>query len=625
MRRLAVLAGVAAVAASAAAAAPASASAGGVELSEAAGRRFPDKTFVLTLPERRVLAPRDVIVRENGRAVGPVRVTPGDAAGARTFGTMLVIDASKSTRGAPAAAAIDAARRFAAGRPPGQRLGVIFFSGEARVALAPTTDRAAIAAALATAPPLSSGTQIYDAAALALRELQRARVSVGSIVVLSDGADLGSDQTPAAVAAAARRTRTRVFTIGLRSRSYDGAALTQLAAATGGRHVEASSGELRGLFAALGRRFGREYLLSYRSLQPLGRRVTVSAAVPAAGGAATASYRTPAFRAGAPATPAGAGFWGSTSALAVAAAIAALLVALACFVVLRPARGTVQSRITTFTGAAVAGAGGADGDADAIGAATRPSRLERLGPWMRFAEDVDVAGLEVAPRRLAAVAVLWSLAAAALAVLLTGNAFVAAAALGAPAVVLAVVRIRADRQRRAFESQLADNLQVVASAMRAGQTFVGALAVAVEDAHEPARRELQRTVSDERLGVPLDEAIGRTARRMRSKELEYVGLVATLQRETGGNTAEVVDRVTETIRERAELNRLIRTLTAQGRFGGGLVSVLPIVMVVVLGSLHEGYFDPLLHSGTGHMLIGTGIALLTGGWLAIRRIVDIEV
>ena len=131
-------------------------------------------------------------------------------------------------------------------------------------------------------------------------------------------------------------------------------------------------------------------------------------------------------------------------------------------------------------------------------------------------------------------------------------------ALVAPVVVRLVVS--AARQSRAprVRRQLADNLQVVASAMRAGQSFVGALAVAVEDALEPAKRELHRAVSDERLGVPLDEALGRVAaRRMRSEELEYVGLVATLQRETGGSTAEVLDRVTQTIRERAELKRLV--------------------------------------------------------------------
>jgi tight adherence protein B len=188
-----------------------------------------------------------------------------------------------------------------------------------------------------------------------------------------------------------------------------------------------------------------------------------------------------------------------------------------------------------------------------------------------------------------------------------------------------VVSARANRSRREFEGQLADNLQVVAAAMRAGQSFTGALAVAVEDAAEPARRELQRTVTDERLGVPLDEALQRTADRMRSEELEYVGLVATLQRETGGNTAEVLDRVTETIRERAELKRLVLTLTAQGKFGGMIVSMVPVALTALFLVIRPGYFDPMVNSTIGVALIVLGVAMLATGWIAIRKIVDIEV
>jgi tight adherence protein B len=161
--------------------------------------------------------------------------------------------------------------------------------------------------------------------------------------------------------------------------------------------------------------------------------------------------------------------------------------------------------------------------------------------------------------------------------------------------------------------------------MRAGQSFVGALAVAVEDAAEPAKRELHRAVTDERLGVPLDEALGRVARRMHSEELEYVGLVATLQRETGGSTAEVLDRITQTIRERAELKRLVRTLTAQGRLGGAVVTAIPLGLTALLLIVRPGYFNPVLQSSFGVTCIVAGITMTTAGWIVIRKIVDIKV
>ena len=112
--------------------------------------------------------------------------------------------------------------------------------------------------------------------------------------------------------------------------------------------------------------------------------------------------------------------------------------------------------------------------------------------------------------------------------------------------------------------------------MRAGHSFAGALQQAADGATEPRAPRLQRAVTDERLGVPIDVALAAVGRRMRNDELEYVGLVANLQRETGGNTAEVLDRVIETTRARQQLRRLVRTLTAQGRLGGAIVSALPV-------------------------------------------------
>jgi tight adherence protein B len=623
MSRRALAAVPALVAALAAAAPAAHASAG--ELSEARGAAFPAKTFVLTLSERRALRPGELVVRENGEDVDDLRIVPGDAAGARTLGAMLVIDTSRSMRGAPIEAAMAAARQFAARRPAQQRLGVVFFNRAATVALQPTTDAAKIADALASPPALGKGTRIYDAAALAVRALGRAGVSVGSLVVLSDGADVGSHLTPAAVADAARHAKTRVFTIGLRSRSYDGSTLRTLAASAGGRYAEADERRLAPLFAALGRRFGREYLISYRSLSALSTQVEVSVRVAGILGTASASYSTPRFpvldESKGVSRP---GFAGSSGSLALAGALAALLVGIVAFFVMRPGRRTVPMRIAQFTGRA-GGPGESVAalevapDLTASGRRRTPSRR-----WAAFAEDVDIAGLSLSPERIAA----WTVGLAFFSIvarIALGHPIFIVLALVEPIVVRMVVSTRANRTRREFEGQLADNLQVVAAAMRAGQSFTGALAVALEDAAEPARRELQRTVTDERLGVPLDEALRRTADRMHSEELEYVGLVATLQRETGGNTAEVLDRVTDTIRERAELKRLVRTLTAQGKFGGMIVSMVPVALAALFLVIRPGYFDPLVNRPIGVAMIVLAVAMLATGWIAIRKIVDIEV
>jgi tight adherence protein B len=625
--RLRMISAVLALGVAAIAAAPAAHAASGAELTEASGATFPAKTFVLTLPERRDLRPADVSVRENGADVEGLGIVPGDAAGAKTFGTMLVIDTSQSMRGAPIEAAMAAARKFAEKRPAQQRLGVVFFNRGAAVALRPTTDAARIAAVLASPPTLAKGTRIYDSTALAMRVLRDANVSAGSVVLLSDGADVGSSLKPGAVAAAARHAKTRIFSVGLRSRSYDGSTLRALAASAGGRYAEADEQQLAQLFSGLGRRFGREYLITYRSLAPLSTHVQVQARVAGVPGTALVTYASPSLpAAGAAAGASRSAFIGSNASLVLAAALAALLVGLAAFLVARSGRRTVHARIADFTAdassaheAVAVDAFGDDHDSSTARRRAKPSRR-----WTEFAEDADVAGLSMSPERIA----LFTFAGTALAVVVAfalGNPVLALLVLVAPVIVRAVVSAAAARTRRDFDSQLADNLQVVASAMRAGQSFVGALAVAVEDALEPAKRELHRAVTDERLGVSLDEALARVARRMRSEELEYVGLVATLQRETGGSTAEVLDRVTDTIRGRAELKRLVQTLTAQGRLGGGIVTAVPLVLTAFFLVTRPGYFDPLIHSAFGVMCIVMAVVMLSAGWLAIRKIVDIKV
>jgi tight adherence protein B len=207
----------------------------------------------------------------------------------------------------------------------------------------------------------------------------------------------------------------------------------------------------------------------------------------------------------------------------------------------------------------------------------------------------------------------------------TASPLGAVLALSLPVGVRIAIRVRVDRERRAFDEQLPDNLQVVASAMRAGHTFVGALAIVADDAPEPSRRELRRVLSDEQLGIPLVDALNGVTKRMNSRDFEHVALIAALQRETGGNTAEVIDSITETIRERLDLRRLVRTLTAQGRLSGWVVSALPVALLVGVSLINPHYMHPLFHRAAGVIALGLAAGMLVTGFLVIRRIVDINV
>ena len=194
-----------------------------------------------------------------------------------------------------------------------------------------------------------------------------------------------------------------------------------------------------------------------------------------------------------------------------------------------------------------------------------------------------------------------------------------------PFVVRMWIRRKVDRKRRQFGEQLPDNLQVLASALRAGHSFIGALSVVVDDAPEPSRSEFRRVVADEQLGVPLEDALHVVVERMESRELEQVALVGALQRQTGGNTAEVLDRVTETIRERFELRRTVRTLTAQGRLSRWVVSLLPLFLLLVISLLNPGYMHPLFATTAGRIALVFAAVMVVAGSVVIKRIINIKV
>lgn len=611
----------------AAALAPA-ASAAELQLSETQGPPFPARSFVLTLPRQAVVGAGDLAITENGQPVRNLTVTPGNQAGPKVFGVVLAIDTSLSMHGQPIADAMNAARTFAAKRSPNEQLGIIFFSHGPRVALAPTTDQGRIDQALAQVPQLSRGTRIFDAAAAAEQLLAQSHISAGSVVMLSDGADVGSQVPEGAVAAAARRTHVRIFTVGLRSASFSRSSLASLAAMADGSYAEAaSSSQLAGIYGLLADRFGSEYLVRYQSLSALGSHQTVRVRVRGIPATATTTYTAPAevLPTGPPAKVSG--LWDKPWVVAVVAVLVALLLAGGIYLLVRPRPQPLQERIASFVPDTIR-------VEDLLPVTQQPSaqvlrvaeaRLSRSRWWLRFKEDIDVGEIRIEPIRLVLGSLVICLAGLALSVGALHNAPLAVLFLLFPVGVHLFVRFKAERQRRAFDEQLPDNLQVIASAMRAGQSFVGAMSTAADDAAQPSQREFQRVVADEQLGIPLAEAMRTVAERMRSTEFEYVGLVAMLQRETGGNTAEVIDRVTETIRERAGLRRLVRTLTAQGRFSGGVVSLLPVGMLGIISIIRPSYLTPMLHNTWGVVALVLAAVAMALGWFAIRKIVDIRV
>ena len=213
----------------------------------------------------------------------------------------------------------------------------------------------------------------------------------------------------------------------------------------------------------------------------------------------------------------------------------------------------------------------------------RPLQRERW--WDEFTERLEIARIERTPTEVAGLVLACSLGAAALLVLAHGSVLVGAAALVfGPLIAKGIVNRQLRRQRQLFGEQLPAHLQELAAALRAGHSMVSGIAVMAEGASEPSRSEFQRVVADEQLGRPLENALRSVAVRMDAPDIEQVSLVAELHRQTGGNMAEVLDRVAESLRARAELRRELQTLTAQARGSRWIVTLIPPALLIVIDS-----------------------------------------
>ena len=604
---------------------PAAAADAQLKLAPTGRAAFPDRSFVLTLPGGVSTDPSRVRVTENGDQVTDLTATPAGAA--QKTATVLVIDASDSMRGTAIKDAVRAARVFARERNPEQRLGIVAFSSTVTTLTPLTADQATIDSALSSTPRLQAGTHMFDAIASAVSMLEHEQIANGSVVVLSDGADTGSRIGLETLAAQAKTSGIRIFTVGLHSSSFDITALKQLAAGANGEYSGANSPkDLAPIYQQLGSRLAHEILIRYRSHSDRGARVLVGVSIPGVNNLATAEYVAPRLRA-TDSTAGSDSFWRSAAAMVAVSLLAAVLLGIATLMLLTTRRQrTLRSRMQGFVslpGDIDTRAWGATLTNGLINRAERS--LEHARGWEAFKEELEVARVSLPAVQVVLLTAGGTLLAFMLLYAWGQSLVLALLALGVPLGVRAAIKRSAFRQRRLFGDQLADNLQVLASAMRAGHSFSGALAVAADDAAEPARRELQRVVADEKLGIPLEDALRTVMRRMDNYDLEQIVLVAVLQRETGGNTAEVVDRVSVNIRERAELRRMIDTLTAQGRLSRWVVSSLPLVLLMLITLINPAYMDPLYNTGIGRVMLALGAVLVIAGSFAIKRVVTIKV
>lgn len=192
-------------------------------------------------------------------------------------------------------------------------------------------------------------------------------------------------------------------------------------------------------------------------------------------------------------------------------------------------------------------------------------------------------------------------------------------------VPLAILRRRGTQRMRRFEEQFPEALDLLSRALRAGHAFTTAMGMVASEAPDPIGPEFRKTFDEQNFGLPLKEALNNLAIRVPLLDVRFFVTAVLIQRDTGGNLAEILDNLSYVVRERFKVLRQVRVYTAHGRFTGYVLVALPAALAIVLGLINPEHMNLLFTERMGHLMLTVAVVLQVVGFIWIKRVIKIEV
>ena len=187
------------------------------------------------------------------------------------------------------------------------------------------------------------------------------------------------------------------------------------------------------------------------------------------------------------------------------------------------------------------------------------------------------------------------------------------------------LRVKRSQRMRAFEATLPEAIDLLSRALRAGHSLTAGIEMVAREIADPVGAEFRRVFEEQNFGLPIREALLNLAKRIPVADLQFLITAMLVQKETGGNLAEVLDKTGAVIRERARLLGQLRIYTAQGRMTGWILGLLPFIVFLLMNMMNPGYAHMLISDPTGRKAVWVGLGLMSIGVWMIRKIVDIKV
>jgi tight adherence protein B len=554
---------------------------------------------------------------------------------------ILAIDVSNSMKAnGKFAQAKLAANAFLKNAPPDLYVGIVTFSSQVTVAQRPSLNRARTSQILGSLK-LSSQTRLYDGVKQAVSVA--GTTGQRSIVVLTDGQDT-TGTSLASVVSSINNAGELVDAVSLATSTKGKAALTQIADAGHGRVLTTDPATLQQVFKNEANQLASQLLVTGTVPAGLsGKEGNLAVSVKAAGKTysdsafvtmSTKPLTTPVINTN-PVPVAPGRFLVSRNVMlggVVALALGLIVLIFALLGGTGNPRESIEHRIAAYA---------------------RPTRTRAQAPPSHEQTGVGAQAVEVAQRALHSNADLeqklgtrldgagmslkppeWLLMHAGIAV---GTSFVLFLLFGTNVIMGAVgllvglagpwfyLGFRRSRRVKAFAAQLAPTLQLMAGSLQAGLSLPQTIDTVVREGTEPIASEFRRALVETRLGVGIEEALEPIGERMESEDFKWTVMAVRIQREVGGNLAELLLQVAATLRERDYLRRQVKALSAEGRFSSYILLCLPPGLIMYMLVANRGYLHPLLSTGIGFVMIGIMVILMSVGAFVMQRMVKLDV
>lgn len=555
--------------------------------------------------------------------------------------TVLAIDTSNSMRKQGRfEAAQQAASTYLDAVPDDVEVGIVTFDSTVDVALEPTTDRAA-ARSVIDALSLQRNTLLYDGI-IAATDLA-GDTGQRSLLLLSDGADAGSKASIEDAVAAIKDAGTRVHIVGLDLPEDQLTPLRTIAEAGKGDVITSSGSALAAAFAEQAEALADQVLVTAPLPSGFSADVaTVEVTLPTSSGtplvarslATIEAASTPGAAAPLPTigkddggfTAPGWLLWVGVGVFAVGLLSVAVLLVPA-----KPAPMSIADRVTAYSTRVTgveerAQKPQADPVLDQAKAAAAEILQRNSALNDRMTRRLAAAGSEFKPSEWLLLHVGAVLAGGVIGMLLGQGSII----LGLLFMVVGFVlppfylRFMAGRRKRAFDAALPEVLQLLSGALSAGLSLAQAVDTVVREGPEPIASEFKRVLVEARIGVSIEDAFEGVARRFESKDFGWAVMAIRIQRQVGGNLAELLTTVAATMRERQYLRRHVRALSAEGRLSAIILCALPILFALFLFLTNREFLHPLVADLRGWILLGFGVLWMSIGTFLMSRMVRVE-